>query len=103
MKITLKKNVFTSCIPTKKSSLGYLSLEEVTSLTFLYCKSYPEFGPSLNNGSLKIPLLYQHKFSHAFINGKKVSPKSENAKQPYVAATFKTVCRLQVEQQKYYQ
>ena len=80
-----ERNVGSSCVPAKKSSLGYLSPEEVIGLTFLYCKQYPELAPRLNNGTLRVSSSY-HKFSHAFINGKKVSSKSENAKQPYIAA-----------------
>ena len=64
-------------IPAKKSSIGYLSDDELQSLQFLYCKSYPELRSGLNSGCIQMPSSY-HKFTHAFIEGVKVSSKSLN-------------------------
>ena len=72
-------------IPAKKSSIGYLSDNELQSLQFIYCKSYPELRSGLNSGCIQMPSSY-HKFTHAFIERVKVSSASQNSKQPYVSA-----------------
>ena len=69
----------------RKSCIGYLSNDEIRSLKFLYCKKYPELCSVLTSGALEVPSCFS-KFSHAFIKKRKVSSRSENSKQPYVAA-----------------
>ena len=73
-------------VPAKKSCIGYLSVDDVKNLQFLYCRKYPELRSGLISGAIEVPSSY-NKFTHAFVKGKKVSSASENAKQPYVLAT----------------
>ena len=69
----------------RKSSIGYLSSEEISSLKLLYCRKYPELNSVLTSGALEIPSCFR-KFSHGFVKKRKISSRSENSKQPYVAA-----------------
>ena len=57
-------------VPAKKSCIGYLSVDDVKNLQFLYCRKYPELRSGLISSAIEVPSSY-NKFTHALSRERK--------------------------------